>query len=152
MQAVIFIGIQATGKSTFFKEQFFDTHLRINLDLLKTRNRERTILKACLQSGQKFVVDNTNPTTEDRKRYIIPAKAANFEVVGYFFESEIKEALQRNRKRPEKERIPDMAIFHAFHKLKIPSFNEGFDKLYRVKINAQGLFKVEDFTLLSLQN
>ncbi|MBN1315005.1 MAG: hypothetical protein JXA42_06040 [Anaerolineales bacterium] len=38
MQAVIFIGIQATGKSTFFKERFFNTHVRISLDLLKTRN------------------------------------------------------------------------------------------------------------------
>jgi predicted kinase len=31
MQAVIFIGIQATGKSTFFKEMFFTTHIRINI-------------------------------------------------------------------------------------------------------------------------
>jgi len=29
MQVIIFIGIQATGKSIFYKENFFDTHVRI---------------------------------------------------------------------------------------------------------------------------
>ena len=68
MQAVIFIGIQATGKSTFFKERFFDTHIRIDLDMLKTRHREGIFLKACLQSGQKSVVDNTNLTEPYSRR------------------------------------------------------------------------------------
>jgi len=26
MEAIIFIGIQATGKSTFFQQRFFNTH------------------------------------------------------------------------------------------------------------------------------
>jgi len=39
MEAIIFIGIQATGKSTFYKDNFFKTHIRINLDMLKTRKR-----------------------------------------------------------------------------------------------------------------
>jgi predicted kinase len=103
-------------------------------------------LEACLGSGQKFVVDNTNPTIEGRKRYIVPAKAANFEVVGYYFELSITEALERNRKRPEKKRIPDEGILGTYHKLEIPSFTEGFDKLYRVKIDAQDLFKVEEWS------
>jgi predicted kinase len=36
MEAIILIGIQASGKSTFFQQQFFATHVRINLDSLKT--------------------------------------------------------------------------------------------------------------------
>jgi hypothetical protein len=32
MEAVIFIGIQGTGKSSFYLEQFFHTHVRINSD------------------------------------------------------------------------------------------------------------------------
>jgi predicted kinase len=39
MQLVILIGIQGSGKSSFFKERFVDTHIRINLDMLKTRRR-----------------------------------------------------------------------------------------------------------------
>src|SRR4051812_8782542 len=37
MEAVILIGIQGSGKSTFYRERFFDTHVRVSLDLLKTR-------------------------------------------------------------------------------------------------------------------
>jgi predicted kinase len=40
MQAIIFMGIQACGKSTFYHHKFALTHVRINLDMLKTRHRE----------------------------------------------------------------------------------------------------------------
>ncbi len=145
MQAVIFIGIQATGKSTFFKERFFDTHVRVSLDLVKTRSRERMVLEVCLQKGQNFVVDNTNITIQDRRRYILPAKAANFEVIGYYFDSHVGKALRRNRNRPQEERIPDGGILRAYHRLQVPSFDEGFDKLYRVSIDNNDLFKVDEW-------
>ncbi len=48
MEAVIFIGIQATGKSIFYKDRFFKTHIRINLDMLRTMNREALFI------GRKF--------------------------------------------------------------------------------------------------
>jgi predicted kinase len=67
MEAVIFIGIQGTGKSTFYKEQFFHTHVRINLDMLKTKHRLRLALSACLEAGQPFVLDNMNVTKEVRQ-------------------------------------------------------------------------------------
>jgi predicted kinase len=145
MQAIIFIGIQATGKSTFFKEKFFDSHVRISLDVLKTRSREKLFLDACLQSGQKFVVDNTNPTMEDRKRYIAPAKAANFEVVGYYFESKLTDSLQRNRQRLGKQLIPERGVLATYHKLQLPALNEGFDKLYYVQIDASGSFVIMEW-------
>ncbi len=36
VQAILFSGIQATGKSSFYRERFFHTHVRINLDMLRT--------------------------------------------------------------------------------------------------------------------
>jgi predicted kinase len=145
MQAVIFIGVQATGKSTFFKERFFNTHVRISLDVLRTRHREKMILDACLQCGQNFVVDNTNPTIDDRKRYILPAKQAKFEIIGYYFESKITASLERNQGRLEKQRIPNKGILATYHRLHVPSMGEGFDKLYFVKIYPQGAFLVEEW-------
>jgi predicted kinase len=145
MQAIIFIGVQATGKSTFFKEKFFDSHVRISLDVLKTRHREKMLLDACLQCGQNFVVDNTNPTMEERKRYILPAKEAKFEVIGYYFESKITSLLERNKIRLEKQRIPDKGILATYHRLQIPTLSEGFDKLFYVKIDSQGTFLVEEW-------
>jgi hypothetical protein len=35
MEAVLFVGNQATGKSGFYLERFFRTHVRINGDMLK---------------------------------------------------------------------------------------------------------------------
>jgi predicted kinase len=35
MQAVILVGIQAAGKSPFYRERFFGSHVRISLDLLR---------------------------------------------------------------------------------------------------------------------
>ena len=85
MEAVIFIGIQGAGKSSFYRERFFNTHIRINLDMLKTRHRERILLKACVEAKQPFVVDNTNVRIEERAKYIELAKAAQFHLTGYYF-------------------------------------------------------------------
>jgi len=140
MEAVIFIGIQAAGKSTYYKEHFFKTHIRINLDMLRTRYREALLLKACLEMKQSFVVDNTNPAEHDRQRYIVPAKDAGFRTVGYYFRSRISDSFRRNQQRTGKECIPEVGILATLGKLKRPSFSEGFDDLYYVFIQDDGKF------------
>jgi len=145
MQIIIFIGIQASGKTSFYQDRFFNTHVRISLDLLKTRHREQEFLDACFRTGQRFVVDNTNPTIEDRKRYIEPAKVAAFEIVGYYFESKIKTAVERNDKREGKQRIPVKGVLNTYHNLQIPSYDEGFDKLFFVRILPDKVFNVEEW-------
>ncbi len=84
-ELAIFIGIQATGKTSLFRERFLQTHVRISLDLLRTRNREMRFLQLCLETGMDAVVDNTNPSLADRTKYIEPARAAGFRVVGNYF-------------------------------------------------------------------
>jgi predicted kinase len=143
MEAVIFVGIQAAGKSTFYQRRFFRTHVRINLDMLRTRRREEMLVRACLEAKQPFVVDNTNPTAKDRAHYIGPARAAGFRVVGYHFQSSVSEALERNASRPERERVPEVGIRGTHSRLEIPSFEEGFDALYYVRIGERGEFEVE---------
>lgn len=144
MEAIIFIGIQATGKSTFYKERFFRSHVRISLDLLKTRNREDKMLQVCLETQQAFVVDNTNPTKEDREKYIHSAKARKYQVIGYYFQSKLPEALERNAQRLGKENIPGVGVRATYHKLQLPSLEEGFDRLYFVEID-KGTFIVKEW-------
>lgn len=146
MEAIIFTGIQATGKSSFFQQRFFATHVRINLDMLKTRNRERILIAACLEAKQPFVLDNTNLTREARAGYISQAKAAEFSVVGYYFKSDIQAALERNRQRNGKILIPEKGILGAYRRLELPSLDEGFDQLFYVEIVEDGQFLVKEWS------
>ncbi|MDG5815315.1 hypothetical protein QA601_09510 [Chitinispirillales bacterium ANBcel5] len=137
MQILLFTGIQGSGKTTFFKERFFKSHVLISLDLLKTRNRERRFMSTCFETNARFVVDNTNPTARDRQRYIVPAKQAGYEIIGCFFDITLKEALKRNNRRAYKECIPEVGIRATFKKLQIPNLQEGYNKLFR--ISSSGL-------------
>lgn len=137
MEIVIFCGIQASGKTTFFKENFFNTHVRISLDLLNTRHKENKFIETCLSIQQPFVVDNTNPAKSDRAKYITAAKAHKFKVVGYYFQSKLDDSLQRNCRRTGKENIPEVGIKGTYKRLELPDFEEGFDEIYYVSIENQ---------------
>lgn len=142
MQLIIFTGVQASGKSSFYLLNLSHSHLRINLDMLKTRHRENIIFEACLASKTKMVIDNTNPTRLDRTRYIQRAIAAGFEVISYYFETDLNSTLERNSYREAKANIPEVGIRATYHKLEIPSLDEGFAQLFKLNIIGQGEFKV----------
>ena len=76
MEAVILCGVQGSGKTTLYRDRFLDTHVRVSMDLLRTRHREAAFLQVCLDTQQRFVVDNTNATAAERRRYVEPARAA----------------------------------------------------------------------------
>lgn len=145
MQAVIFVGLQASGKSTFYKAQLYRTHIRLNLDMLKTRHRELILLTACIEAKQPFVIDNTNPTALERARYIVPARAAKFEVIGYTFQSSVESALKYNEGRDAAERVPNVAIYATAKRLEQPDYAEGFDRLYRVTMDGEGGFTISEW-------
>ena len=144
MEAVILVGIQASGKSTFYRRRFEGSHERINLDALKTRGREREAVRACLAAGRPFVVDNTNPTAADRARYVIPAREAGFRVVGYVFRTDPREAIRRNRERAERggRSVPIPGVWGTHKRMEEPALDEGFDALYEVTIDPSGEFVV----------
>lgn len=142
MEAVVFVGIQASGKSSFYKDRFFATHVRISLDLLRTRNRERRLLTVCLETQQPFVIDNTNPTREERAKYIDAAKSAKYSVVGYYFRSKAEECLTRNQQRTDQ--VPEVGILSTVKKLELPTLEEGFDNLKYVRLTEAG-FVVEEW-------
>lgn len=141
-EALLLIGIQGAGKSTFCRERLFDTHVRINLDMLRTRHREARLLEACLSTRQSFVVDNTNVTREQRARYVAPARAAGFLVLGFFFPPEPAHCLERMRDRVRQ--VP-LAGFHGtLARLESPQLDEGFDRLQAVRALPGGSFEIAD--------
>ena len=141
---VIMIGIQGSGKSTFYHSQLANDFVHINLDSLKTRYQEQLAIERCVQQGQNYAVDNTNPTKEDRKRYITVAKQAGYQIVGYFMESKLQSCIERNNLRTGTAKIPAKAIAATSNKLQMPSYDEGFDKIYFVRNDGKTM-RIEDW-------
>lgn len=112
--------------------------------MLKTRRREELIIQACLAGKTRFVVENTNLKREGRAAYIAAARGAGFRVIGYFFETRAADAVRRNAERAEEERVPPVGIYAASKRLEVPSWEEGFDELYRVELKEAG-FGVKEF-------
>ena len=133
------MGLQGSGKSTFYAKHLSKDYVRVNLDTLKTRSRERLLMDECMGEGKSFVIDNTNPTRADRARYIALAQEQGYHVIGYFMESKIKDCIARNSLREENARVPNIAIAATSNKLEIPSFDEGFDELYFVKNDGEAM-------------
>lgn len=146
MNGIIFIGPQASGKSTFYLQNFYNTHIRINMDMLKTRYREKIIFNACLEGKQPCVIDNTNPTKEERTSYIESFKKHQFDVIGYFFDASFDDCMTRNSLRIDNELVPDIGIKGTFKKLQKPTFDEGFSKLFLVK-TLHNSFIVEEWSV-----
>ena len=137
---IVLMGLQASGKTTFFEQFLKDKgYVHINLDTLKTRHREILEITRCLDRGLCYATDNTNPTKEDRRRYIGSAKDKGYHIVGYFMQSRLASCLERNGRRDRQ--VPKKGILATFNKIEMPSLDEGFDELNFVSIE-DGEFRI----------
>jgi predicted kinase len=139
VELFVFVGLQASGKSTFLHERFARTHQHISKNLFPhNRNKNRRqehLLRAALSAGRSVVVDNTSPTSEDRRPLVRLGHEYGAKVLGYFFDASVSECLRRNEMREGKARVPDVAIYATATKLVAPSIEEGFDELLCVRLN-----------------
>jgi predicted kinase len=138
MEAVILCGVQGAGKTTLYRDRFLETHVRVAMDLLRTRPREEAFLRLCLAERQRFVVDATNPTPAARRRYVEPARGAGFRTIGYLVEATDAEALARNAAREGRRRVPPGAIVGTGRRLLAPTPEEGFDELWHATAAPDG--------------
>ena len=90
------------------------------------------------------MVDNTNPTALDREKYISAARKHGYQVDGYFFQSVVADCMARNRRRQGKACVPDKAIACTSNRLELPSYGEGFDHLYFVRMERDE-FAIENW-------
>ena len=127
----ILIGIQASGKTSFCQEHFRDIDA-VSLDVINTRKNEDRIIAGLINTDKSFVIDNTNPTKAERKKYIDIAKQNGYKTVGIYFRSSVDECAERNAKRGNI--IPLKGILSTAKKLEQPSYSEGFNELFYVKI------------------
>lgn len=145
MELLVLIGLPGAGKSTFYRTHFFDTHLRVNLDQLRTRAREAALVQTCLQAQIRFVWDGTNATSAARAPTIWRAKEAGFRVHAFFFEPDFSACLERNARRHGKARVPVAAIGDTAKRLQHPDFREGFSSIFSVWNLGSGEFELKEW-------
>jgi predicted kinase len=143
MEAVILCGVQGSGKTTLYRDRFVETHVRVSMDLLRTRAREAAFVALCLQTRQPFVIDNTNPAASDRRRYVEPARAAGFRVVAYLVEVDQALAVARNAAREGRRRVPASGLARTARRLQRPAPEEGFDELWHATATPDGGWRIE---------
>lgn len=148
MDVRIFIGLQGAGKSTFFQRYFASTHVYVSRDAFHNNRqpvqRQQQLIEEALQADRSVVVDNTNPTVASRTPIIQLAQVYHATVLGYYFESSVKECLERNKQREGKARVPPVAIYATAKKLVPPTFEEGFERIYTVSIEEDGTFMIRE--------
>jgi predicted kinase len=146
LELVVFVGLQASGKSTFYRERFAATHVLVSKDLLRNNRRperrQRHLIAEALAAGRSVVVDNTNPTLEDRAALIALGRAAGARVVAYVFETPLDVCLARNAARTGRDRVPPVALFTTRKRMQPVTGAEGFDTITDVTVGADGATRV----------
>ena len=139
MELIVLVGLQASGKSTFFYVRFAETHQHVSKDLFPNNRhknrRQEHLIRIALSAGRSAVVDNTSPTPEERRPLVRLGHEYGAKVLCYYFEASVSECLRRNKMREGKARVPDVAIYATAKKLVAPSIEEGFDGLLCVRLN-----------------
>lgn len=133
MELIIFVGLQGSGKSTYYRANFAATHVHVSKDLMPNvrdkDKRQNEVIAAALAAGKSVVVDNTSPTPAVRAPLIALGKRFGARVVAYRFDAPPKVCVVRNRLREGKARVPDAVIFITAKKLVPPALEEGFDEV-----------------------
>jgi predicted kinase len=143
VEAIVLCGVQGSGKTTLYRDRFLATHVRVSMDLLRTRHREAAFVGLCLETRQPFVVDNTNPTPAERRRYLDPAREAGFRTIGYLVEVDPVVALGRNAERAGRARIPVSGVVGTSRRFLPPTLQEGFDEVWHATAAVDGGWRIE---------
>lgn len=138
MELIILMGLQASGKSTFYRTHFADTHEHISKDLLSASSnknkKQAERIERALQEQCSVVVDNTNARLQDRLALIDLGRRYGATIIGYYFQPDVVSSRKRNIQRTGKAQVPDKVIFITASKFMPPSYMEGYDRLYYVRI------------------
>lgn len=138
------MGLPASGKTSFCQQRYYLSDA-ISLDKVRTRANEQLLMDDAFGQHISFAIDNTNVTRAERAKYIAQAKSHGYMVEGYFMQSILRDCLERNAKRQGKARVPDKAILTKSKQMELPSYSEGFDRLWYVSMSDNGEFNEQQW-------
>ncbi|OBJ53112.1 ATP-binding protein [Mycobacterium sp. 1423905.2] len=145
-EVAILIGLQAAGKTTFYRQRLAATHVHVSKDNFRhNRNRQRRqmqLITDALAAGRDVAVDNTNPSSLEWEPIVDLAHACGAPVVAYWFPPDVTASLRRNVNRSGHARVSEIAILSTVKRLRPPRPEDGFDRLVEVSFDGAGGFRL----------
>eukprot|EP01129_Flabellula_baltica_P013739 TRINITY_DN6441_c0_g1_i1.p1 TRINITY_DN6441_c0_g1~~TRINITY_DN6441_c0_g1_i1.p1 ORF type:complete len:454 (-),score=107.27 TRINITY_DN6441_c0_g1_i1:22-1383(-) len=134
-EIIVNVGFPGSGKSSFTKKYLVPKdYVRVNKDELKSQKKCESVALESLEEGKSIVVDNTNPTIENRAVYIEMAKKFDCPIRCFYFDTprEIAEHLNVMRNLMsggEIKRVPPIG-YNIYNKnFVMPTVEEGFEEV-----------------------
>jgi predicted kinase len=132
-ELVVMVGLQGAGKSTWVREHLADTHAAVSKDhwprARRREARQQRVVAEHLAAGRSVVVDNTNPSPEERAALLAAGRAAGVPVRAVWVDTPLDTCLARNDAREGRARVPLVGVFATRARLVPPSTAEGFDRV-----------------------
>lgn len=143
----VFVGLQASGKSTFFDRRLSGRYALVSKDLFPrgARNKQRRQMRLVdehLAAGRPVAVDNTNPSPREWTPLVELAHAHGATATAYWFPPDVTGSLRRNAAREGRARVPDAGVLATLGQLRKPSTEAGFDAVHEVRFDGRGGFEV----------
>ncbi|MDQ0847120.1 ATP-binding protein [Streptomyces sp. V1I6] len=144
-EMAVLVGLQASGKSTFYREHLSGRHALVSKDLFprsarRKQLRQMRLIEELLASGTWVAVDNTNPSPDEWTPLIRLARAHGVRVTAYWFPPDVTGSLRRNAAREGRARVPDVGIHATRGRLREPTTTDGFDAVVEVRFDGKGGF------------
>ncbi|KAF2399083.1 putative DNA 3'-phosphatase Tpp1 [Trichodelitschia bisporula] len=144
---VIFCGAPGAGKSTFYWKHFEPLgYVRINQDILGSR--QNCIKKATqhLEDGESVVIDNTNANPETREHWIklarkfkVPIRCIHFTTPVMVAEhNDVMRALSGEMNPEKRDMLPKVAFSDFKKRYREPQLEEGLQDIIKVDFAFDG--------------
>ena len=131
------VGLQGCGKSTWVREHLAPSHVVVSKDhwpnARRKQARQSRVVAEQLAAGRSVVVDNTNPTREDRAALVALAREAGVPVRAVWLDVPFATCLERNLGREGRAQVPVVGVLRTRKVLVPPSVDEGFDAVEVVR-------------------
>ena len=124
------VGLQGCGKSTWVLEHLAATHAVVSKDhwpnARRRQERQERVVTEHLAAGRSVVVDNTNPTREERAALVALAEQVGVPARAVWLDLPLATCLERNLAREGRAQVPLVAVLATRRRLVRPTPDEGF--------------------------
>jgi predicted kinase len=132
-ELVVMVGLQGSGKSTWIARHLAGTHTVVSKDhwpnAWRREARQQRVVTELLAAGAAVVVDNTNPSADERVALIAAARQAGVPVRAVWLDTPADVCIERNDARVGRARVPMVGMLATCARLAPPTTEEGFDRV-----------------------